>query len=381
MRTGPTIPVAGPWISSLEVEYVRRAAETAWYAGANDCVRDFETAFAKRVERSRAISLPSCTAGIHLILAALGIGPGDEVIVPDITWIASAAPVSYVGATPVFADVDPVTWCLHHDAAERVLTSRTRAIIAVDLYGGMPDMAALTDLAQRHGVALIEDAAEAIGSRWQGRPAGSFGVASVFSFHGSKTLTTGEGGMVVTDDPLLHQRMLQLRDHGRDPGSTDFVNDEIGFKYKMSALQAALGMAQLERLDQLVDRKRELFSCYSQELCSLRGLALNAEPAGTYNSYWMVTAVLDPELGLTCSSMRARLAELGMGTRPFFHPLSSLPAYNRTPGVEEARQRNVVSYRLSPYGINLPSALILDVSDVHRVAAAVRAMVPDGGVG
>jgi perosamine synthetase len=368
------IPVAGPWITEHEIEYVRRAAETGWYAGANQCADLFETAFAAHTARRHAISLPSCTAGIHLVLAALGIGPGDEVVVPDTTWIASVAPVEYVGATPVFADVDPHTWCLRADTVARCLTERTRAIIAVDLYGSMPDMDVLDELAREHGVALIEDAAEAIGSTWRGRPAGSFGRASVFSFHGSKTLTTGEGGMVVTDDDALHARMAKLRDHGRPPGDTDFLNDEIGFKYKMTSMQAALGLAQLERIDELVGRKREIFSWYASRLGGVEGVMLNVEPQGVRNSYWMATAVTDRP-GVSSAAMRRQLSERGIGSRPFFHPLSSLPPFEGRRQAAEARERNEVSYWLSPRGVNLPSALILEEKDVDVVSAAVLAII------
>jgi perosamine synthetase len=373
------MPVAGPWITAREVEYVRRAAETGWYAGANQFNEQFETSFAAHTARRHALSLPSCTAAIHLVLASLGIGPGDEVIVPDITWIASVAPVEYVGATPVFADVDQHTWCLRADTVAACLTERTRAIIAVDLYGSMPDMDALTELAGLHGVALIEDAAEAIGSTWRARPAGSFGRASVFSFHGSKTLTTGEGGMVVTDDDALHARMAKLRDHGRQPGSTDFFNDEIGFKYKMSSMQAALGLAQLERIDELVARKRQIFGWYERRLSGVEGVMLNSEPQQVHNSYWMVTAVTDRTPGITGAGMRRRLTEQGIGSRPFFHPLSSLPPFEGRREAAEARERNEVSYWLSPRGVNLPSALILEETDVARVSSALVAMIDGAG--
>ncbi|MGH7750214.1 MAG: DegT/DnrJ/EryC1/StrS family aminotransferase, partial [Candidatus Dormibacteria bacterium] len=227
------IPVAGPWITDREIAYVAEAAETAWYENASSFNERFEAAFAAVVGRRHAISLPSCTSGLHLALLAAGVGPGDEVIVPDCTWIATAAPIQYVGATPVFADIDPVTWCLSARSLEAAITQRTRAVIAVDLYGSMPEMDDLLDVCARHGIALIEDAAEALGSRWRDRPAGGFGIASVFSFHGSKTVTTGEGGMVVTDDTALHRRMLVLRDHGRAPGDVAFFNQEVAFKYRM----------------------------------------------------------------------------------------------------------------------------------------------------
>lgn len=369
------IPVAGPWITQREIDYVADAAATAWYERANEYPRRFEEAFAAYVGRRHAIALPSCTSGLHLALAAAGVGPGDRVVVPDSTWIASSAPISYVGATPVFADVDRASWCLDAGAFERALTSDApvKAVIPVDLYGGVPDWDALLAVADAHGVPVIEDAAEAIGSEWGGRRTGSFGRASVFSFHGSKTLTTGEGGMLVTDDDELHERCLFLRDHGRPPGDTAFHNTEVAFKYKMSALQAALGLAQLERIDELVARKREIFGWYAEELAGVDGIELNPEPAGSFNTYWMVTVLVAPELGIGKEALQARLAEEGIDARPFFSPLSSLAAYADLPEAREAAGRNEVAYDIGARGLNLPSALSLQRGQVARVADALRA--------
>lgn len=378
MASERTIPIAGPSIGDKEVAAVTEAAASSWYEGAGVIEARFECEFARYVGRRYAISLPSCTSAIHLSLAAFGVGPGDEVIVPDATWIASSAPISYVGATPVFADVDPSTWCLSADSAETRLSSRTRAVIAVDLYGGMPALDRLEEMCAAHGIPLIEDAAEAIGSAFRGRPAGSFGTTSVFSFHGSKTLTTGEGGMLLTDDRLLYERMLFLRDHGRQPGSTDFQNGEVAYKYKMSALQAALGLAQLGRIDELVTRKRTIFRAYADRLSDLP-LSLNAEPEDTINSYWMSTVVLKPGLGIDKEAVQAALARQGIATRPFFRPLSSLPAYKDHPSAGNAPDQQPVSQRLGRDGFNLPSALRLEEEDVDLVSAAVRRIVTSSG--
>jgi perosamine synthetase len=371
--TGRRIPVAGPWITDKEIAYVSDAVATNWYERAGEYVARFEEAFAAATTRRFAVSLPSCTSGIHLALAGLGVGPGDEVIVPDITWIASSAPIAYVGATPVFADVDPDTWCLAPHALRSVITARTKAIIAVDLYGGMPDYREIGEIAGEAGVALIEDAAEAIGSQLEQRPAGCFGVASIFSFHGSKTLTTGEGGMLVTDDADLLERIHCLRDHGRRRGDRHFFNGEVAFKYKMSAMQAALGLAQLERLDELVTRKRQIFGWYRDRLAE--HVQLNAEPPATLNSYWMVTAVVPESEPLRARDMMAIFDDAGIDTRPFFHPLSCLPAYEGHPQAADASARNLVSYSLEGRGINLPSALELDEADVDRVCSVFLDML------
>jgi len=365
------IPVAGPWVTDKEVAYVADAAANAWYENANSFNHRFEALFAEYCGTEFAISLPHCTSAIHLSLLALSIGPGDEVILPDATWIASAAPVSQVGAIPVFVDVDPLTWCMDVDALVAAITPRTKAIIPVDLYGGMPDMAALLAVADRHGIPVIEDAAEALGSEYDGRKAGSFGRTGVFSFHGSKTLTTGEGGMLVTSDRALRDRILFLRDHGRVPGDVQFYNAEVAYKYKMSALQAAFGLAQLERVDELITRKRQIFDWYKQRLGPVNGLVLNAEPVRVKNSYWMVTILIQADLGIHKDALIRALSERHIDSRPFFHPLSSLPAYAKLPGVDMARKQNSVAYDIGARGVNLPSGFNLTEEDVDYVCASV----------
>ncbi len=372
------IPVSGPWITDKEVTYVADAARNAWYSNANVYNARFESAFAQYVGTRFAVSLPSCTSAIHLSLMALGIGPGDEVIVPDATWIATSAPISYVGATPVFVDVDEKTWCLSADSFEECITPRTRAVIPVDLYGGMPDMDAIRSIAERHGIAVVEDAAEALGASYRGRRAGSFGNTGVFSFHGSKTLTTGEGGMLVTNREELWKRIQFLRDHGRAPGDRMFYNTEVAWKYKMSSLQAALGLAQLERIDELVARKREIFGWYAARLRDVPGITLNHEPPGVQNVYWMVTAIVDPALGIAKEDLMSALLERGIDTRPFFHPLSSLPAYRDCPSTKQAQERNGVSYRIGRCGINLPSGFNVTEAVADRVATELRDIIQKG---
>jgi perosamine synthetase len=373
------LPIAGPWVTEKEVAYVADAARSAWYADANVYNQRFERAFADYVGTKHAVSLPHCTAAIHLALAALGVGPGDEVVVPDITWIASAAPITYVGATPVFADVDPVSWCLSAESFEQCITPRTKAVIPVDLYGNLPDWDSVRAVADRHNVAVIEDAAEALGSVYHDRRAGSLGDIGVFSFHGSKTLTTGEGGMLVTDRDDIIERVRFLRDHGRDPGDRFFFNSEVAFKYKMSSLQAAFGLAQIERIDELVNRKREIFGWYQEQLGAIAGVALNPEPPGTLNSYWMSTVVLDVALDLPKQRLMELLGERGIDSRPFFHPLSSIPAYRHLPGAADFQSRNTTSYRIAPHGVNLPSALCLNREDVLRVCSALRDILDRAG--
>ncbi len=373
------IPLTGPSITEKEIAYVTDAAANAWYENANHFHERFEAAFAEYVGRRHAMALPSCTSAIHLSLAALGVGPGDEVIVPDITWIASAAPISYVGATPVFADVDARTWCLTVKTMARCITERTKAVIAVDLYGNMAEMDGICQLADRHGIAVIEDAAEAVGSEYHGKKAGSFGHTGVFSFHGSKTITTGEGGMAVTDDEELYRRMVTLRDQGRKPGVTAYFNSEVCFKYRMSGLQAALGLAQIERIEELVAAKRRVFSLYQARLGGASHLTLNHEGPETKNTYWMVTVIWDGVLGITKENVIAAMAERNVDTRPFFYPLSSIPAYADATDRARAQAENKVSYAISPFAINLPSGVTLTEDEIDYVCAELLGIL--GGRG
>ncbi len=361
------ISVAGPWITQREIDYVTDAVTNAWYGQANMYHDRFERAVSTYVGVSHAMALPSCTSGLHLALAAMGIGPGDEVIVPEVTWIATSAPVTYVGATPVFVDVDAVTWCMSPESFEAAITPRTKAVITVDLYGNMADYDRLLAIAKKHGLRVIEDAAEAAGARYKGRAAGSFGDVGVFSFHGSKTLTTGEGGMLVTDDRALFDRASFLRDHGRAPGDFSFANSEVAFKYKMSSMQAALGLAQTERLDELIAKKRQAFGWYAERLSGIPGIALNNPGPDVQGTYWMASIVWDASFGLGKKDVRDALAPHGIDTRPFFSPLSSLGAYQHLPGIGACQARNPVSYRLRDNGINLPSSLGIEEAEVDTV--------------
>lgn len=364
------IPVAGPWITQKEIDYVTDAVTNAWYSNANIYYERFEKAFAAYVGRKYAISLPSCTSALHLALLSLGIGIGDEVIVPDITWIATSAPINYVGATPVFADIDAKSWCLSAESFAERITPKTKAVILVDLYGNMPDMDAIIKIAKNNNIAIIEDAAEAIGSEYKGKKAGSFGEVSTFSFHGSKTLTTGEGGMLVTDRFDIYERCLFLRDHGRDPGGKMFWNNEVAYKYKMSSMQAALGLAQLERIEELIDRKRQIFGWYKEALNDVSNISLNHETQHIKNTYWMVTAILDQKLGISKEEVIDRLKNKNIDSRPFFYPLSTLPAYQELE--TKYKGSNSVALAISPFGVNLPSSLTLTPEQVQYIAKSIK---------
>ena len=364
--------MAGPDVSEADIAIVTDMLRNGWYgSSAYTYVEKFEREFAAWHGRKHALMTPNCTSAIHLILAAMGITEGDEVIVPDVTWIASAAPIKYQRAQTVFADVNESTWCVDAASIAERITDKTKAVIVVDLYGNMPDMTAIENLCTERGIFFLEDAAEAIGSRIGDRRAGSFGDASVFSFHRTKTLTTGEGGMLLLDDEKLFQRAKFLRDHGRAPGT--YFNTEVTFKYMPSNLAASIGFAQFQRLDELVDKKRWIWTSYSELLKDVPGIKLNPEPTGVYNSVWSTVLIADPETGLDRDSIMKGFEKQDIPTRPFFYPLTSLPAFSDQLAWNTAS--NPISYKLSESGVCLPSALNLTLRQLEIVADGFKAIV------
>lgn len=354
-----------PSITTLEVRYATDAAANGWGDRCYEYIQRFERQFREHLGVRHAIATSSGTGALHMGMAGLGIGAGDEVILADVNWIASAAPIVHLGAKPVLVDVLEDSWCLDPAKVEAAITPRTRAILAVHLYGNLCELDALLDIGRRHGIPVIEDAAEAIGSAWRGRRAGSLGTFGAFSFHGTKTITTGEGGIFVTNDDTLHERVLTLSNHGRARGETrQFWPERVGFKYKMSNLQAAIGCAQLERVDELVARKRHVFERYRSALAGLP-LAMNPEPPATTNGYWMPTIVVDRGIPFDREALLATFKANDIDGRVFFWPLSSLPAFR-------GATRHPVSHSLAARALNLPSYHDLEDEDVARVAAIVR---------
>lgn len=357
-----------PSITELEIRYATDAAANGWGERCYDYIHRFEELFRHHLVIEHAIATSSCTGAMHMGLSALGVGPGDEVILADINWIASVAPVTYLGAKPVLVDILPDTWCLDPTKVEVAITPRTKAIIAVHLYGNLCDMDALLKIGERHGIPVIEDAAEALGSQWHGQPAGSMGKFGVFSFHGSKTATTGEGGMFVTRDPVFYERVLTLSNHGRARGEKrQFWPERIGYKYRLSNLQAAVGCAQLERIGELVAKKRAVFKYYSAGLHGLP-ISMNPEPSGTVNGYWMPTVVVDAEVRFDRERLLAAFAADRIDGRVFFWPLSLLPMFAPKP-------ENVVSYDLHRRAINLPSYHDLTEHEMLRVLSILRQQI------
>ncbi len=359
-----------PSITDLETRYATDAAANGWGDKCYDYIHRFEKQFREHLGSRFAIATSSCTGAMHLGLAALGLGPGDEVILADTNWIATVSPIVHLGATPVFVDVDPISWCLDAKAVERAITPNTKAIIATHIYGNLADMDALLDLGAAHNIAVIEDSAEAIGSVWHGnRRAGSMGLFGTFSFHGTKTITCGEGGMFVTNDEALYETVLTLSNHGRARGQKkQFWPDMVGFKYKMSNVQAAIGCAQMERIDELTARKHAIFEHYKTELGSINGLSFNPEPHGTINGAWMPTVVMDRALGITREQMIAAFAQNNIDARVFFYPLSSLPMFAPVPANKNA-------YDIPERAINLPSYHDMTDEQISRVAAVIKTLM------
>ena len=344
------IPINKPSITELEISYVNDAITNGWGEKCYDYIHRFEKDFAVYQSANYALATSSCTGAIHLALLALGVKADDEVIVPEITWIASAEPILYIGAKPVFVDVLENTWCIDPEKIEEAITPNTKAIIAVHIYGNLCNMDEIMKIAKKHNLVVLEDAAEALGSEYYGKKAGSIADAGVFSFHGTKTMTTGEGGIMVTNNEAIYEKAKILNDHGRnakDPENKMFWMRNYGYKYKMSNLQAALGCAQISRIEELINKKREIFNWY-KELLKEIPCQLNPEPENTKNSYWLPTIVFNKSKNFNRAAFFELCKNNNIDSRPFFFPLSSLPMF-------ELKNQNVVSYDIYEKGINLPS--------------------------
>ncbi|MCW5202168.1 DegT/DnrJ/EryC1/StrS family aminotransferase, partial [Desulfobulbus sp. US4] len=361
----PRILYTKPSITELEVRYATDAAANGWGDKCYEYINRFEELFRQYLGVKYAIATSSCTGALHMGMAALGIGPDDEVIMADTNWIATAAPIVHLGAKPVFVDILADSWCIDPERVELAITSRTKAIIAVHLYGNLCDMDRLLAIGEKHGIPVIEDAAEAIGSVYHGKRAGSIGKFGTFSFHGTKTLTTGEGGMFVTNDAELYEHVLTLSNHGRSHSQTkQFWPDMVGFKYKMSNIQAAIGCAQMERIEELTGRKREILAYYRRHLEKLPGVTMNPEPSGTVNGAWMPTVVFSEQSGIIREKMLATFAEENIDARVFFWPLSGLPMFL-------TKKENLNSLDIPRRAINLPSFHDITSNEQHRVVAVV----------
>src|SRR5215475_11362432 len=362
------IPISQPLIGTREKELVLAALDSGWVSSIGKYIDEFEADFARYCGTKYALTVSNGTTGLHLALAALGIGQGDEVIVPDLTFVATANAVAYTGAKPVLADVDPDTLCLDMVSVKTLLSPRTKAIMPVHLYGHPADMDALNEIADAHGVAVIEDAAEAHGAEYKGRRVGSLSKCAVFSFYGNKVITTGEGGMLTTNDRQLYLRAKRLRDHAMHP-QRRYFHEERGFNYRITNLQAALGVAQLERIDDFLSRRTEIMNWYHAEIPATDQVRLNRVKNWAKSAFWMVCLEVDWFDEKRRDSFMQALKARGVDSRPYFCTMSSMPMYRQAALPVAARKAQV--------GLNLPSFDELTKSDVRRSGADVNELLKE----
>jgi perosamine synthetase len=369
----PFIPVNEPLLDGNEKKYLAECIDTGWISSEGPFVRRFEEEFAARLGRKHGIAVCNGTAALDAAVEALGIGPGDEVILPTFTIISCINQIVRSGATPVLIDADPLTWNMDVTQIEAKVTPRTKAIMVVHIYGLPVDLDPVLDICRRHGLKLIEDAAEAIGQTYRGRTCGSFGDISTVSFYPNKHVTTGEGGMILTDDDDLAENCRELRNLCFKPGKR-FVHERLGWNLRMTNLQAALGLAQLERLDEFLERKRWIGQCYNKCLNDLTGVQ-RPLPRTEYaeNLYWVYGLVLDESHG-DAESMMMRLSREGIGTRPFFYPMHQQPVF-RERGLF-VMESYPVAERLCRQGFYVPSGLALIQKEIDRVITAISNLIP-----
>lgn len=359
------IPYTKPSITEVEINRVTEAATKGWGARCYECIEEFESNFALYIDMKYAIATSSCTGAMTLGLATLGIGPGDEVILADTNWIAVAAPIFHAGAKPVFVDIESDSWCISVEKVRLAITPRTKAIVAVHLYGNACDIEKLIEISEEFNIPIIEDAAEGLGTKINSKRAGSFGIFSTFSFHGTKTLTTGEGGMLLTNNEEIYNKALMLSNHGRNPDQENqFWAEEAGFKFKMSNIQAALGCAQLLRVNELTLRKQEILKKYKQKILDLPGVRMNPDKSLVENGAWMPTVVFDKETKVTRQHLIQAFRERDIDARVFFWPLSSLPIF-------DAVKENVNAWDLPGRAINLPSFHDITDEQISKVADVI----------
>ena len=365
--------MARPSITKKELSYINDAAKNSWGENCYTYIKKFEEIFKKYVGVGYSLATSSCTGAINLAFATIGLKPGDEVIFSEISWITAASPAVYFGAKPIFVDILPDSWCIDPDKIEEAITPQTKALFVTHIYGNLVEMDRILEIAKKHGLYVIEDAAEALGSEYKGKKAGSMGDIGVFSFHGAKTCTTGEGGMLVTNNKNLYMNAATLNNGGRDPGAKKmFYADRIGYKYKMTDLQAALGIAQLERVEELVEKKRQIFYKYQKKLSNIKEISMNPEPNYTKNCFWLPTIIFDQSLNIDREEFRNFFKKKGVDIRPFFYPISSLPMF-------EKNEKNKIVYDLYSRGINLPSFHDITDEEIDYICNLLRTFLKNIG--
>jgi len=363
---GKIIPVCEPTLGGRELEYVTECIRSNWISSGGRFVHAFEEAYSKQCGARYGIACTSGTTALHLALAALGIGKRDEVILPTFTMIATANAVSYTGAKPVLVDAEPRTWNIDVARVEKKITPRTRVIVPVHTYGHPADMDPLLWLAKKHRLSVVEDAAQAHGAEYKGRKVGSLGFAACFSFYGNKIITTGEGGMITTNDSAFAEKARTLRDHAFST-ERHFWHKQLGFNYRMTNLQAAIGLAQTEQFNALVDSRIQNAARYNRLLQGLSGLTLPPQSAGIKNVFWMYAILIEDDFGLSRDALRKKLASTGIETRSFFIPIHLQPIYRR-----KFRREFPVSEELCRKGLYLPSSSSLTLKEIETITSQIR---------
>lgn len=357
------ILTAGPSVGPKEIKYVLDAAKNGWNRHWADYIHKFEKAFAKYIGTKYALATSGGTGALQLGLWVMGIKEGDEVILPEITYFACSDVIRHLGATPVFTDILPDTWCIDPGKMKKSITRKTKAIMPVHIYGNPAEMDEIMDIAREYNLKVLEDACPAIGSIYKDKHPGAIGDIGAFSFQGAKIMVTGTGGMFVTDNAQYFEKARYINDHGEDK-SRKFWQTAVGFEFEMSNLQAAFGLAQLERIDSFVKKKRQIFSWYFEKLKDIDGLSFNSERPGTLSNRWMTSIILDRDFGITRDELIGRLRRENIDSRPFFYPTSMFPMY---------KEKNTpVAHHVGLNGINLPSGLNLTKEEAEYVAGKVR---------
>lgn len=360
------IPVAEPVLGGNELAYVTECIETNWISSIGAYVSRFEEEFAAFIGTEYAATACNGTAALHLALACYDIGPGDEVIIPSLTFASTAFAVSYCGAKPVFVDVEPDTWCMNPAHIEAKLTKNTRAIIPVHLYGHPVDMDPILSIAQEHDLYVVEDAAEAHGAEYKDKRVGALSDVGVFSFYGNKIITTGEGGMLTTNNRDIYERTLYIRDVAMAPTRRYWHND-IGYNYRLTNIQAAIGVAQLEQIDGMIAKKIAIADKYNSLLKNAEGITLPVEKSWARNVFWMYSVLIGDEFGMDRDEVMHELKKQGIDSRPFFYPLHHMPPYL-------SEEELPVTERISRQGINLPSGNLLSDEEIAKVCDTLKSL-------
>jgi len=365
------IPVCEPLLAGKELEYVSDCLKTNWISSVGKYVVEFEQKFAEYCNCKYGISTTSGTTALHLAVAALGIGKGDEVIVPAFTMVAPLFAVVYTSAEPVLVDAEPETWTIDVTKIEEKITPRTKAIMPVHIYGHPCDMEPIMDLAGKYKLYIIEDDAEAHGAEYKGRRVGSFGHVNCFSFYGNKIITTGEGGMVVTNDSKIAKKARTLKDMAFS-SERRFLHADLGFNYRMTNIQAAIGLAQLEKIDELIERRRAHAHLYHELLKNIEGIRLPIEKEWARNVYWMYSILIEGEFGIGRDELMAKLLEKGIETRTTFIPMNKQPIFHKMGLFRE--DKCPIAEELSRKGLYLPSGSGLSDEQIKNICDTIKGL-------